>query len=315
MEIIKTFGKEDLAIVYLAKMNNGEIIEFVESLQPPYPREKKWVLIISVLYGCPIKCLMCDAKIQYKGILTAEDMLSQIDYMVSKRYPSYHVPIPKFKIQFARMGEPALNMNVLDILKVLPKRYNSAGLTPCVSTIAPVKKEDFFEELAGIKNSLYPNGNFQMQFSIHTTDEKKRDEVMPVKKWNLKEIAEYGKKFHKKNDKKITLNFAATNNYPVDVNILYNYFDPEIFLIKITPVNPTFSAVKNSLDSYIDPLSDDKNYDLVENLKNKGYEVVLSIGENEENHIGSNCGQYVTEYLNNKKNIDNGYKTDAYNIK
>jgi 23S rRNA (adenine2503-C2)-methyltransferase len=315
MEIINYFGKEDLAIVYLAKMDNGEIIEFVESLQPPIPREKKWVLIISVLYGCPIKCLMCDANHTYKGKLNVEEIISQIDYMVLRRFPNRIVPIPKFKIQFARMGEPALNENVLEVLKLLPSIYKSPGLIPCISTIAPENHNEFFNELIYIKNDLYPNGLFQLQFSIHTTDENKRNELIPVKKWDLKAIAEYGKKFYKRNDKKITLNFALLKNYPVDINTICNYFDPNIFLIKITPVNPTFNAVKNNLVSYIDPLDPQRKYEFIENLRNKGYEVILSIGENEENHIGSNCGQYVTQYLSHKIKIENGYKTDEYCLK
>ena len=48
MELIAKYGKEDLAILYIAK-NQGKIVEFVESLEPPIPREKKWVLIISTM--------------------------------------------------------------------------------------------------------------------------------------------------------------------------------------------------------------------------------------------------------------------------
>jgi 23S rRNA (adenine2503-C2)-methyltransferase len=33
-------------------------------------------------------------------------------------------------------------------------------------------------------------------------------------------------------------------------------------------------------------------------MRSAGYDVILSIGEVEENRIGSNCGQYVTRHLN-----------------
>ena len=48
LEIISRRGDENLAFVYVARTGderNG-YIEFVESLQPPLPREKKWVLIV-----------------------------------------------------------------------------------------------------------------------------------------------------------------------------------------------------------------------------------------------------------------------------
>ncbi|GAH48580.1 unnamed protein product, partial [marine sediment metagenome] len=42
-------------------------------------------------------------------------------------------------------------------------------------------------------------------------------------------------------------------------------------------------------------------HELVGRFKEWGFEVILSIGEMEENRIGSNCGQYVTKYLKNEK--------------
>jgi len=49
MEIISKLGKKNLAFVYLAKTAQDKYIEFVESIQPPIPKEDKWVLIISTL--------------------------------------------------------------------------------------------------------------------------------------------------------------------------------------------------------------------------------------------------------------------------
>ena len=69
MKITAKAGKEDIATVFIAEMDNGKLIEFVESVQPPIPREKKWVLIVSILYGCPIGCRFCDAGEYYMGKL------------------------------------------------------------------------------------------------------------------------------------------------------------------------------------------------------------------------------------------------------
>ena len=40
MKIIGKAGKEDIAIVYIAEMDNGLLSEFVESIQPPIPVKK-----------------------------------------------------------------------------------------------------------------------------------------------------------------------------------------------------------------------------------------------------------------------------------
>ncbi|OGI22615.1 MAG: radical SAM protein [Candidatus Melainabacteria bacterium RIFOXYA12_FULL_32_12] len=304
MKILAKSGRKDIATVYIAEIENGKRIEFVESIQPPIPRDKKWVLIVSSLYGCPVNCRFCDAGGGYQGKLSKEDLLIQIDYLVKQYFPDNNINIDKFKIQFARMGEPAFNQNVLEVLKELPAIYNAPGLIPSISTIAPVGTEKFFDELLEIKEKYYGR-KFQMQFSIHTTDVNFRDWLIPVKKWDFGKIAEYGNKFYKAGDRKITLNFALANNMPVNPQMLLNYFDPDKFLIKITPINPTFKAIKNNINSYI--LPEKSEYELLNELKAAGYDVILSIGELEENKIGSNCGQYLTTYQNNKESIQDSY--------
>lgn len=311
MKVVGSIGKEDLAVVYIGKMSDSKVVEFVESIQPPIPREQKWILIVSTSSGCPIKCLMCDAGGNYRGKLSKKEIFEQIDFMVLRRFPQGIVPIPKFKIQFARMGEPAFNESVLDVLNELPMRYDAPGLLPCISTISPSGTDDFFERLLEIKKEKYLGGNFQLQFSIHTTDEKWRRKLIPIKKWSFDEIAEYGERFFDEGDRKITLNFALGEGIPLAPKILYDHFSPNKFFIKITPINPTYRAVRNELESYIDPHMRG-DYDIVDELKSLGYDVLISIGEVEENQIGSNCGQYGTAYLRAKKFIENKHRSYDY---
>lgn len=316
MIIIGEYGKEELAKVYVASMRDDKkyLVEFVESLQPPMPRDKKWVLILSSSFGCPIKCKMCDAGNDYLGKLTADEILEQINFMVSRRFPDKKIPIPKFKIQFARMGEPSLNPNVLAVLEKLPEIYDAPGLMPCISTVAPSSSHQFFDRLIEIKDRFYSQGRFQLQFSIHTTDDKKRDILIPIKKWNLTEIAEYGEKFFKNGDKKITLNFAAARGYPIEPAIVGEYFDPDKFIIKLTPLNPTERVEESNLVSVIDPYDTNSAKEIIKGLEAQGFEVILSIGEVEENKIGSNCGQFVSVLRGSTPSLRESYETKKYQI-
>lgn len=316
MNMLGEYGKEDLAKVYVASMrgDNDHFVEFVESIQPPIPREKKWVLIVSSLFGCPVRCQMCDAGREYRGKLTTAEILEQIHYMVRRCFPDGKIPIPKFKIQFARMGEPSLNPNVLDVLEKLPEIYEAHGLTPAISTVAPAGTNQFFDRLIEIKNRFYSQGRFQLQFSIHTTDREKRDGMIPVKKWDFVEISKYGKRFFKDGDRKVTLNFAAARDYPVDPKIVRENFDPDKFIIKLTPLNPTTRVRENKLVSTIDPFDPHSAEELVDDLHSHGFEVILSIGEVEENRIGSNCGQFVTVLRNSSHFIQDNYETQKYRI-
>ena len=300
-------GNEDIAMVYIVEMSSGNLVECVESVQPPQPREKKWVLLVSTMFGCPIGCLMCDAGGYYHGKPTKDEIFTQIDFLVGKRFPDGNIPCEQFKIQFARMGEPSLNPSVLDVLEELPQRYHAPGLMPSISTVAPAGTEQFFERMLEIKQKHYTGGHFQFQVSLHTTDGDLRDQFIPVKKWSFAQIGEYGERFYTAGDRKVTLNFALVQGMPVDPGVLLDFFDPGKFLVKITPLNPTYRARENELVSYINPLSAVQKYDIVQDLQDAGYQVIISIGEREENNIGSNCGQYLRRHLSAETPITDGY--------
>jgi 23S rRNA (adenine2503-C2)-methyltransferase len=268
VKILARAGTETVAMVYLAEMRGSRFVEFVESVQPPLSRSEKWVLIISTLFGCPVDCEMCDAGGSYQG-------------------------------------EPAFNDEVLEVLSELPRKYRAPGLMPSLSTIAPRGCDGFFDRLKDIKNQYYPGGHFQLQFSIHTTDESIRDRIIPVDKWNFSEIADYGGQFFKPGDRKITLNFALADHLPVSAGVLESTFDPGRFVIKITPVNPTLKVREKRINNLIVNESQALSLDWVRQLRRDGYEVIVSIGEMEENKIGSNCGQYIRRFLNSKENIEN----------
>lgn len=312
MKVFAVTGTPDVAEVFMADMGEGRMIEFVEALQPPYTRDERWILMISTLYGCPVKCQICDAGGGYRGKPTAEEILKQIDHMVYRWYPDGRVLSRKFKIQFARMGEPAFNMAVLDVLEALPRRYHAPGLMPSISTIAPHGTEAFFESLLDVKNRLFLNGRFQFQFSIHTTDVTLRDKLIPVRKWSFADMAAYGERFYRPGDRKITLNFALAEGMPVEPDVMLRYFDPERYLVKITPVNPTCHAVQNGLSTHIDPYRPETGQAVARSLTEVGYDVIVSIGEVQENEIGSNCGQYVLKHIESQKKLEDGY---TYEVK
>ena len=205
------------------------------------------------------------------------------------------------------MGEPAFNLAVLDALETLPSRYNAPGLMPSISTIAPHSTDTFFERLIDLKNQLYANGRFQFQFSIHTTDVELRNRMIPVRKWSFAEMAAYGERYYRAGDRKITLNFALADGNPANPNVLLRYFDPSRYLIKITPINPTSHALQNGLASHIDPYRPETAKELAQVMADAGYQAIVSIGEAEENKVGSNCGQYVLNYLESKQSVQDGY--------
>ncbi len=306
LKIIKTSEMNNLSKVFIAELEDGRLIEFVESVQPPRTINEKWVLIISTLAGCPVKCLMCDAGHYFKGKLSGEEMIAQIEYLVKDKFPSGKVETDMLKIQFARLGEPSMNINVIDVLKWLPSRFIGVNILPSISSIAPKGFDLFFERLISVRQNTYRYKDFQMQFSIHTTDVEKRNKIIPVKKMSFEEIAVIGEKMYREGFRKIALNFALMKDSPLDVNVLSKYFSPDIFMVKITPVNPTYSKLRNEIESFFNAYEEDKNY-LIDEIRSAGYDVILSIGEKDENLVGSNCGQFIVSHLNNEYKLCDGY--------
>ena len=309
MKVIKRIEENNLANVFIAENSEGKQVEFVESIQPPFTIKDKWVLILSTLFGCPVNCKFCDAGGKYNGKLSFDELMFQIDYLVCSKFPNRIVDTNKFKIQFARMGEPAFNHAVLEALEAIPNNYTYKNFIPSLSTIAPVGTDDFFVKLLSLKKRLYKK-KLQLQFSLHSTDTEQRDDLVPVKKWSFEKISNYGRDFFDEGGRKITLNFALGKDSILETKTLVEFFDPAIFLIKITPVNPTFKAKKNKIASLIN--SESADYPIVDELKNAGFDVILSIGEFEENEIGSNCGQYLNTFREENKKLENGY---SYSVK
>jgi 23S rRNA (adenine2503-C2)-methyltransferase len=302
IKVLGTAGRDDLARVFIGEFPSGRYAEFVESLQPPHPRKEKWVLLLSVMDGCPGRCAFCDAGGAFRGRLTAEEILAQADFLVDRRFPDRRVTAGKFKVQFARMGDPALNPAVLNALEALPSRYDAPGLLASVSTVAPAGCEEFFERLAAVKDRRYPGGRFQMQFSIHSLDPAERDRLIPLRKWGLDAVAAFGRRFRKPGDRKVTLNFALTPGAALEPGTLARHFDPEHFLVKLTPVNPTLAARERGVANLVGDWSAPEGPGAVAApLREAGFEVLVSPGEFEENRIGSNCGQFLRTFLERKR--------------
>jgi len=292
LRIIHKTEKNKIARVFVGDFGEGRLAEFVESVPSPFNKKQKWVIIISTLFGCPVKCKMCDAGGEFKGRISQDQLFEQLDYLILRDFPERIIDVEKFKIQFARMGEPAYNHAVLDVIEKLPYKYDAPGLTVSLSTIAPEGTDHFFERLLDIRRKQFVKRDFQLQFSLHSTDESERNKIIPVKKWNFKKISTYSDSFYSKTNRKITLNFALSESSEFEPEKLHTHFDPEKFILKITPINPTEQAKKNNFHSLI--INGKHNEALIEKLQNSGYEYIVSIGDLEENTIGSNCGQYIS---------------------
>lgn len=281
--------------VFVFETEDKKLIESVD-VEPVISDKdhEKWVLIVSTQIGCPVGCIFCDSGYRFERNLSFDEMMDQIDFMINERKLNPN-KFKKFKIQFARMGEPSFNDDVLDVIKELKKKYKN--YIPCISTVFPKNRRVWFEKLLSIKENFV---DFQLQFSLYSTDLNERDKVIPIEKESFIFLNEYGRNFYSHGKRKIVLNFPVSDKNEISGEKISLYFDNRSFIVKLTPVNPTYQSIKNKLcvDSF------ERMEKIKKQLDENGFDVIVSIGELKENMVGSNCGQSVLKFsIDFKKNF------------
>ena len=80
-------------------------------------------------------------------------------------------------------------------------------------------------------------------------------------------------------------------------------------ILNVMRVGPGDGDIRGSQGDYFQAVKGGGHgdYKVIEDLKAAGYQVILSIGEVEENRIGSNCGQYVMKHLSDARKMRDGY--------
>ena len=299
-EIVAKSGTDGIADVYVAreKGGRGRIFEFVDGLDHRYKRQDKWIINISTQFGCPLNCLFCDASHTFEGNIALELMMGQISAVLKMHDESLKKTCRKLKVHFARMGEPALNPSVPEAIGSLRNMTDNPDLWACVATTLPKGSGSWLRRLREAKE-MHFRGRFQLQFSINSTDDSHRSKLMPFDYEDLGKAAEFGAYFFTKGDRKVALNFALAKGVAVEPDKIRRLFDPEIFAIKLTPLNPTSKGRESGLSSAFQPVDSTCVISLVEEFRDAGFETVLSIGDQRENEIGSNCGQAARSVLDN----------------
>ena len=256
---------------------------------------EKWVATISTQKGCPMKCKFCDCpKFGFYGNVTEEEMCYEIETILNGEDVKH---TDRFNVHFARMGEPTFNFAVLDFAKntlrnLVSKQIKAKTIHPVVSTMLPKSNkrlEEFLLEWCYIKNEVY-NGEAGLQFSINTTDNEQRNEQFSGMSLSLEEISKIADKLPMPKGRKYTLNFAVTSQTVLNAKELSRLFDKEKFIVKITPIHETKSAVQNGFD--ITTSYDD--YDVYRQfekpLLDEGWQVIVFVPSKEEDSDRVTCG-------------------------
>jgi len=237
--------------VYLLHTEDGYPIETTDTFLPYYTkdaigrnqnalasydvgsRKERWMVGVSVMSGCPIRCKFCaTAKLKKWRCLTAEEIVEQVRFIRDKNLGVDASSCKEFKINYTRMGEPFLNIEaVKKAIAIIDQEYPNAH--HYVSTI-------------GVKGADYSwvKDNITLQVSVHSFDEAQRDWLIPYnRKMTLAELGQ----IRTKSNLKTTINLTLVDESDFDIAKLKQWFDPKHFFVKLSPINKNDISEKNNL--------------------------------------------------------------------
>jgi len=255
--------------------------------------KEKWLLTVSTQRGCTHSCQFCDvAKLPFRGNLTQNEIEAQVRLILEN---TPHVKESrKVKIGFARMGEPAWNLNnVIGAMKNLPMISNELGRQfrwlPCFNSILP-RKADCISAVVETKERDF-KGFLHFQISCNSTNEEKRKELFGGA--DVLSIEEIIKQINNINITKrtVTLNFIVIDGVEVSVKKLKKMgLNKDKFTVKLIPLNNTLIAQENDLKTYANYSNYEKLLQLRTSFEQEGIPVVVdAIAKCEE--AGLCCGQ------------------------
>jgi len=259
------------------------------------PLTKKWVVTVSTQYGCSMGCTFCDVpKVGPGKNATFNDLVNQVFVALEDLHPGIK-QTDRLNIHFARMGEPTWNPAVILAAQQFNYSLNPEfNVHPVVSTMMPWKNNrlhGFLKEWMHIKNDMY-GGNAGLQLSINSTSDYERDQMFSGNSHELAGIARIMDRLPNPVGRKITLNFAVAG-YEIDPSVLLKYFDPDYYIVKLTPMHKTTTALDNNIQTDGDYTDFRPYLHHEEALKSAGYEVLTFIASAEEDLGRITCGNAI----------------------
>lgn len=256
---------------YAFELNDGYCIETV-----CIKRKTGTTICISTMVGCPVGCIFCaSGKNGFIRNLTPSEIVQQV-LLVKERIN---------RIVFMGMGEPLFNYDsLIKSIHILRDRnglnFPTDGIT--ISTVGPLKQ---------LKKLREEHLKVQLTLSLHATNQKTRDMVLPhMSKYDIESIVEAVLSYSERHNRKVTIAYLlmpGINDGPSDVKRLARWFKGKNVLINLLQYNETDCKIirrpnKQQLVAF------------KRRLEENGLSVKMR--ESRGDNIKAACGQLVSRY-------------------
>lgn len=264
----------DRTIKTLFRLHDGALVESVL-----IPSRERATACISPQSGCALNCAFCATGQRGSGrdlsVMEISDQAMLLDRQAREVYGNKLT-----NIVIMGMGEPLLNFeNVSEMIH----RYTDPkgqGWAPSRITLST----------AGLPGQIVRLGRehprVNLAISLHTANDKKRSELMPInKKHGLDSLASALVKYHEITGNRITMEYLMmrdVNDRQADASELAGYCKQ--FPVKINLINYNATA-----DKRFQPTSDERVEAFADFLK--GLNMVVNIRRSRGQDIAAACGQ------------------------
>lgn len=283
-------SKLDGTIKFLFKLFDDKNIETV--LIPPretaLDSEKRLTICVSTQVGCPLDCKFCaTGTMKFERNLTAGEIIEQVilvEKFVNKKITN---------VVFMGMGEPMLNYDQVFLACDILTDQNGMSISAKKITISTSGFVD------GIKKMADDNRKEKLAISLHSLDNKIREELMPItKKYPIENLVEALKYYYKKTEKNIMFEyilFKDLNDRDEDIRFISKLSNSVPCRINVIPFHDI--SFTNSNNKTLIPASKDEINLFSKKLRAKN---VLVFTRNSSGiDIDAACGQLAIK--KNKK--------------
>lgn len=278
VKIHKAEKSSDGTIKYSLKLYDNKLVEGVL-----IPSKKRLTACISSQVGCSLSCTFCaTGTLKLERNLNYAEIYDQIFILNEEALLNFGKPLSN--IVYMGMGEPLLNYeNLLKSIELVSSK-TGLSMSPKRITVSTAGIAKMIKKLAD------DDVRFNLAISLHTSDDKKREEIMPINKSiNLEELKESIKYFFEKTGTRITYEyilFKEINDSLDDAHELVKFCQStpcKVNLIEYNSVDniPFQKASNNKTEKFINFL----------NEKN----VIVNLRRSKGKDINAACGQLVNK--------------------
>jgi adenine C2-methylase RlmN of 23S rRNA A2503 and tRNA A37 len=201
----------------------------------------KTLLSLTNQIGCSVRCDFCYGNnFPYARNITADEFLQQVSGALEENsLVPWFDPERPVKVGFQRAGEALLNKHFYDGFERIAETYHPSFQ---LTTILP-SSDISLRMLSQVREYLTRYlETFQINISMHTTDEEKRKQMMS--RFNhlmtFKDIAKFGEEWVRTiRKRRIDLSFVLMEDNEVDFRKIRETFDPRFFSIRFASYLPS----------------------------------------------------------------------------